>query len=200
LIGKSEVGVSGAWVRDYEEPGTADGLRLRTQNSWNAQRFERGLKKRPVSGESVKASHTRRITMQLFQKNWDPFGEVTASEFRRISRRSLNNVCKPNSEARQIRVVLRQEDINPELPPHAFTQPGAGECRPETARGASKVMSVADRVEAGVDPDENEIESWSKIVRQGGKVVLLRHLVKNFKPQRTRRKRRRIGTAGLSRE
>ena len=75
------MGVSGAWVRDYEKPGGADGLRLRTQNSWNAGSFERSEAKRPVSGESVKASHTRRITMELFQKNWDPCGEVTASEF-----------------------------------------------------------------------------------------------------------------------
>ena len=175
LVGESEVCVSGTWVGDYEEPGHADGLRLCTQNSRDARRLERGEAKRPVSGEAMKASYTRRIMMQLFQKNWDPFGEVTTGQFRCIARRALNHVCKPDSETRQVRIVLRQEHINPEFPPDVFTQFGAGECRPETAGGTSKVMSVTDRIEAGVDPDENEIESRTKVVRQGGKVVLLRH-------------------------
>jgi hypothetical protein len=175
LVSESEVCVSGAWVWDYEEPSGTDGLRLRTQNSRNARSFERGQRKRPVSCEAMKASHTRRITMQLFQKNWDPCGEVTSREFRCIAGRTLNHVCKPDSETRQVRIVPRQERINPELPPDAFTQLGAGECRPETAGGTSKVMSLADRVEAGIDPDENEIESRTKIVRQGGEIVLLRH-------------------------
>jgi hypothetical protein len=175
LVSESEVCVSGAWVWDYEEPSGADGLRLWTQNSRNARSFERGQRKRPVSCEAMKASHTRRITMQLFQKNWDPCGEVTAGEFRCIARRTLNHVCKPDSESRQVRIVLRQEGIHPELPPDAFTQLGAGESRPETAGGTSKVMSATDRIEAGVDSDEDEIESGTKIVRQGGKVVLLGH-------------------------
>jgi hypothetical protein len=199
LVSESEVCVSGAWVWDYEEPSGADGLRLWTQNSRNARSFERGQRKRPVSCEAMKASHTRRITMQLFQKNWDPCGEVTAGEFRCIARRTLNHVCKPDSESRQVRIVLRQEGIHPELPPDAFTQLGAGESRPETAGGTSKVMSATDRIEAGVDSDKNEIESRTKIVRQGGEIVLLRHLAKNFKPQRTRRNTEKIGKFGWPR-
>jgi hypothetical protein len=167
--------VSGAWVGDYEEPSGADRFRLWTQNRWNARRLERGEAKRPVSGEAMKASYTRRIMTQLFQKNRDPFGKVTSGKFRCIARRTLNHVCKPDSESRQFRVVLRQEGIHPELPPDAFTQLGAGESRPETAGGTSKVMSATDRIEAGVDSDEDEIESGTKIVRQGGKVVLLGH-------------------------
>jgi hypothetical protein len=175
LVGESEVCVGGAWIRDYEKPGVADGFRLWTQNSRNARNFERSQAKWPVSCEAMKASHTRRIMMQFLQKNWDPSGEVTPGELRCIARWALNHVCKSDSESRQIRIVFRQERINPELPPHPFTQPGARECRPETASGASKVMSATDRVEAGIDPDKNEIESRTKMVRQGRKVVLLRH-------------------------
>jgi len=73
----------------------------------------------------MKASYTRRIMMQFLQKNWDPSGEVTPGELRCITRWALNDVCKSDSEVRQFRIVLRQEGINPELPPNPFTELGA---------------------------------------------------------------------------
>src|SRR5262249_10482537 len=70
------------------------------------------------------------------------------------------------AEREQRAVVLGAERVGGQGRAQAGAQPGRGERRPEAVGRAREVVPLARRVEARIDPDEDEVEPRAQIVGQ----------------------------------
>ena len=79
-------------------------------------------------------------------------------EIRRVSGWTFDNVRKTNPEARKLSILLWTEGVGTDRSPHALAQLRRGERGPEPARRTREVVSTLNRVEPGIDPNEDEVE------------------------------------------
>jgi len=158
LVGEGEMGVGWTRVRHDVEPSRADSLPLAPKHCHWVGASQRELEERSIRGEPVKTGDARLVALKFFEQTWYPLRKVPGAEIRRVSGWTFDNVRKTNPEARKLSILLWTEGVGTDRSPHALAQLRRGERGPEPARRTREVVSTLNRVEPGIDPNEDEVE------------------------------------------
>ena len=171
------MGVGWTRVRHDVEPSRADSLPLASKHCHRVGASQRELEERSIRGEPVKTGDARLVALKFFEQTWYPLRKVPGAEIRRVSGWTFDNVRKTNPEARKLSILLWTEGVGTDRSAHALAQLRRGERGPEPARRTREVVSALNRVEPGIDPNEDEVEPWPEMVWQRPKRVSLVHPV-----------------------
>jgi hypothetical protein len=117
--------------------------------------------------EPVKARHARSVALEFLEQTWHPFIEIAGVETRGVGGWTLDDVRKADPKARKLGIVLGTESVGTERSLHALAQLRRGVRGPETVRQTSEVVSSLNRVQPGIDSDEDKVEAWLEIIGQG---------------------------------
>ena len=104
-----------------------------------------------------------------------PFLEVRRFEVSSVGGWALDDVREADPEAWKLSIVLGAEGVGTERSPNGLAQLRRGERGPEPARRTREVVPPSNRVQPGIDTDEDEVEPWPEIVGQGPERVSLTH-------------------------
>jgi len=169
------MGVGWTGVRYDVEPSRADEARLLTEHRRWVGPSQGEFEKRPICGEPVKARDARRVALTFLKQAWHPLLKVASVEIPGVGGWTLDDVRKTDPEVQKLSIVLGSECVGTERSPHALAQLRRGERGPEPAPQTREVVSSLNRVQPGIDSDEDEVEPWLEIVWQRPKRVSVVH-------------------------
>ncbi len=123
----------------------------------------------------MEARHARPVALEFLEQTRHPFLEIADVETRGVGGWTLDDVRKTDPKARKLVIVLGTEGVGTERSPHALAQLRRGERWPEPVRQTREVVSPLNRVQPGIDSDEDEVEPWLEIIGKGPERVSLTH-------------------------
>ena len=161
------MGVGWTGIRHDVEPNRADELRLLTEPRQPVGASQREVEERPIGRQPVKARHARPVALEFLEQTRHPFLKIVGVEIRGVGGWALDDVRKTDPKVRKLGIVLGTESVGTERSLHALAQLRRGVRGPETVRQTSEVVSSLNRVQPGIDSDEDKVEAWLEIIGQG---------------------------------
>ncbi len=122
LLGRREVGICRARIRDDEDLSVADRARLPAEFERRAMVSEDGTREGAVPGQAVETRDARPMRRQLFEQQRRGGGKFIGGELCGIAGRPLHHVGEAKAKVKQRGVMCRLKQRNAKARPGASAQ------------------------------------------------------------------------------